>query len=225
MPSPGPLKAGSAAARCYQLAISRPSLGLAADAAGFPSRTERNVHWPDASWRSAVCAWAKDRRCSSSPGPASSNRPTSASASPRRSRRSAPRLGIPCVFKASFDKANRTAAASFRGPGLEAGLRTLEEVRRRFDLPVLSDVHLAEQCAPAAQALDALQIPAFLCRQTDLVVAAARDRQTAQHQEGAVPRAGGHGPGLRQGPRRRQRPAAADRARDGVRLSSARSTT
>jgi len=84
------------------------------------------------------------------------------------------RLGVPCVFKASFDKANRTAAASFRGPGLDAGLRTLEEVRRRFELPVLSDVHLAEQCAPAAQALDALQIPAFLCRQTDLVVAAAR---------------------------------------------------
>jgi 2-dehydro-3-deoxyphosphooctonate aldolase (KDO 8-P synthase) len=84
------------------------------------------------------------------------------------------KLGIPCVFKASFDKANRTAATSFRGPGLEAGLRTLEEVRRRFEMPVLSDVHLSEQCAPAAQALDALQIPAFLCRQTDLVVAAAR---------------------------------------------------
>jgi len=84
------------------------------------------------------------------------------------------RLDFPYVFKASYDKANRTSAASFRGPGLEAGLRTLEEVRRRFDLPVLSDVHLPEHCRPAAETLDALQIPAFLCRQTDLIVAAAR---------------------------------------------------
>jgi 2-dehydro-3-deoxyphosphooctonate aldolase (KDO 8-P synthase) len=83
-------------------------------------------------------------------------------------------LGVPYIFKASFDKANRTSAASFRGPGLEAGLKILEEVRRRFDVPILSDVHLPDQCAPAAQVLDVLQVPAFLCRQTDLVIAAAK---------------------------------------------------
>jgi len=84
------------------------------------------------------------------------------------------RLGIPYIFKASYDKANRTSARSFRGPGLEKGLRILEEVRRRLDVPLLSDVHLPEQCEPAAQVLDVLQVPAFLCRQTDLVVAAAK---------------------------------------------------
>ena len=84
------------------------------------------------------------------------------------------RLGIPYVFKASWDKANRTPDASFRGPGLEAGLRILEEVRAQFDVPVLSDIHLPEQCKPASEVLDVLQIPAFLCRQTDLIVAAAR---------------------------------------------------
>lgn len=84
------------------------------------------------------------------------------------------RMGLPYVFKASFDKANRTSSASFRGPGLDAGLRVLEEVRRATGAPVLSDVHEPAQCPPAAQALDVLQIPAFLCRQTDLIVAAAR---------------------------------------------------
>ena len=84
------------------------------------------------------------------------------------------RLGVPYVFKASYDKANRTSDASFRGPGLEAGLRILEEVRAQFDVPVLSDLHWIEQCKPASEVLDVLQIPAFLCRQTDLIVAAAR---------------------------------------------------
>ena len=82
-------------------------------------------------------------------------------------------LGLPAVFKASYDKANRTSIHSFRGPGLEKGLRILEDVRRAFDLPVLSDVHLPQECAPAAEVLDCLQIPAFLCRQTDLLTAAA----------------------------------------------------
>jgi 2-dehydro-3-deoxyphosphooctonate aldolase (KDO 8-P synthase) len=86
----------------------------------------------------------------------------------------ADRLKIDLVFKASYDKANRTSVASFRGPGLEEGLRILEKVRRTSGLPVLSDVHEKVQVASAADVLDAIQIPAFLCRQTDLVVAAAK---------------------------------------------------
>ncbi len=78
------------------------------------------------------------------------------------------------VFKSSFDKANRSAGDSFRGPGLEKGLSILSEVKERTDLPVLTDVHEVEQCAIAAEVADVLQIPAFLCRQTDLIVAAAR---------------------------------------------------
>jgi 2-dehydro-3-deoxyphosphooctonate aldolase (KDO 8-P synthase) len=77
------------------------------------------------------------------------------------------------VFKSSFDKANRSAGGSFRGPGLEKGLSILSEVKEKTDLPVLTDVHEPEQCAIAAEVADVLQIPAFLCRQTDLIVAAA----------------------------------------------------
>lgn len=84
------------------------------------------------------------------------------------------RLGLGYVFKASFDKANRSAIGSFRGPGLDEGLRILSEVRERVGVPVLTDVHSVEQVAPAAAVADILQIPAFLCRQTDLLVAAAR---------------------------------------------------
>jgi 2-dehydro-3-deoxyphosphooctonate aldolase (KDO 8-P synthase) len=82
-------------------------------------------------------------------------------------------LGVPIIFKASFDKANRSVAGAARGPGLEAGLRLLERVRADSGLPVLTDVHEPRQCAPAAGVCDALQIPAFLCRQTDLIEAAA----------------------------------------------------
>jgi 2-dehydro-3-deoxyphosphooctonate aldolase (KDO 8-P synthase) len=78
------------------------------------------------------------------------------------------------VFKSSFDKANRSAGDSFRGPGLEKGLSILSEVKERTDLPILTDVHEPEQCAIAAEVADVLQIPAFLCRQTDLILAAAR---------------------------------------------------
>ncbi|HEX5725925.1 MAG TPA: 3-deoxy-8-phosphooctulonate synthase, partial [Longimicrobiaceae bacterium] len=81
-------------------------------------------------------------------------------------------LRLPVVFKASFDKANRSAPGSPRGPGLDEGLRRLEAVRSAAGLPLLTDVHEAAQCAPAAQVVDALQIPAFLCRQTDLLAAA-----------------------------------------------------
>jgi 2-dehydro-3-deoxyphosphooctonate aldolase (KDO 8-P synthase) len=84
------------------------------------------------------------------------------------------RLKLPLVFKASFDKANRSSGKSFRGPGLESGLRTLAEVKRVTGLPVLTDIHEREQVAPAAEVCDILQIPAFLARQTDLVQAAGR---------------------------------------------------
>jgi 2-dehydro-3-deoxyphosphooctonate aldolase (KDO 8-P synthase) len=82
-------------------------------------------------------------------------------------------LGVPAIFKASYDKANRSSIGSFRGPGIEQGLAILAEVKRRFGLPLLSDVHAAAQCAAAATVLDVLQVPAFLCRQTDLLLAAA----------------------------------------------------
>ncbi|HUZ05209.1 MAG TPA: 3-deoxy-8-phosphooctulonate synthase [Acidobacteriaceae bacterium] len=83
-------------------------------------------------------------------------------------------LGIPYIFKASYDKANRTSVSSFRGPGLTEGCRILRSVAKATGLPVLTDVHQVEDCAPVADAVDVLQIPAFLCRQTDLLLAAAR---------------------------------------------------
>ncbi len=82
--------------------------------------------------------------------------------------------GVPIVFKSSFDKANRTSYGAFRGPGLEAGLRVLERVKRETGLPVLTDIHEPNQAAAAAEVVDILQIPALLSRQTDLIVAAAR---------------------------------------------------
>ena len=83
-------------------------------------------------------------------------------------------VGLPYVFKASFDKANRTSVSSFRGVGLEEGLRVLGEVREQVGVPVLTDVHLPSQAEAAARVVDVLQIPAFLCRQTDLITAAGR---------------------------------------------------
>jgi 2-dehydro-3-deoxyphosphooctonate aldolase (KDO 8-P synthase) len=84
------------------------------------------------------------------------------------------RVRVPLIFKASFDKANRTSGASFRGPGLEEGLRVLAAIKDRFHVPVLTDIHEPQQARAAAGVADILQIPAFLCRQTDLLVAAAR---------------------------------------------------
>ncbi len=86
----------------------------------------------------------------------------------------AERLRLPLVFKASFDKANRSSGRSFRGPGLEEGLRTLEEVKRKTGLPVTTDIHECHHAEPAAQVCDLLQVPAFLARQTDLLLAAGR---------------------------------------------------
>jgi 2-dehydro-3-deoxyphosphooctonate aldolase (KDO 8-P synthase) len=82
-------------------------------------------------------------------------------------------IGLSFVFKSSYDKANRTSIESFRGPGIDKGLRMLSDVKSRFDIPIISDVHSIEEIKPAAQVLDALQIPAFLCRQTDLILAAS----------------------------------------------------
>ena len=86
----------------------------------------------------------------------------------------ATRLDLPLIFKASFDKANRTSADAARGMGLDATLRAFDDIRRRTGRPVLTDVHLPEHCARVAEVVDVLQIPAFLCRQTDLLEAAAR---------------------------------------------------
>jgi len=83
-------------------------------------------------------------------------------------------LGLPFIFKASFDKANRSSLQSYRGPGLEAGLRQLAEVKSRIGVPIATDIHEIEQAEAVAEVADVVQIPAFLCRQTDLVVAGAR---------------------------------------------------
>ena len=84
------------------------------------------------------------------------------------------KLGIPYVFKASFDKANRSSITSFRGPGLEEGLRIFEEIKATFNVPIITDVHEKEQAEPVAEVVDIIQLPAFLSRQTDLVAAMAK---------------------------------------------------
>lgn len=96
----------------------------------------------------------------------------------------ADRLGVPLIFKASFDKANRTSGKSFRGPGLQEGLKTLAAVRERTGLPVLTDIHECWHAAPAGQACDVLQIPAFLARQTDLIQAAAKTGKAVNVKKG-----------------------------------------
>ena len=83
------------------------------------------------------------------------------------------KLGIPYVFKASFDKANRSSIHSYRGPGMDEGLRILEEIKHSFNIPVITDVHEVSQCAPVAEVCDIIQLPAFLARQTDLIQAMA----------------------------------------------------
>jgi 2-dehydro-3-deoxyphosphooctonate aldolase (KDO 8-P synthase) len=93
-------------------------------------------------------------------------------------------LPVQLVFKASFDKANRTSASAFRGHGLDAGLKVLDRVRREFDLPVTTDIHESAHAAPAAEVCDLLQIPAFLCRQTDLLVAAAQTGKAVNVKKG-----------------------------------------
>ena len=94
------------------------------------------------------------------------------------------KLDIPFIFKASYDKANRTSVDSYRGPGLTRGLEVLQKVRRTFSIPVLSDVHRFEEIAPAADVLDVLQVPAFLCRQTDFVIEIARHAKAVNIKKG-----------------------------------------
>ncbi len=96
----------------------------------------------------------------------------------------ASRCGVPVIFKASYDKANRTSMSSFRGPGLDAGLRILADVRARTGLPLLTDIHDPAHAAPAADVVDVLQIPAFLSRQTDLITAAARTGKAVNIKKG-----------------------------------------
>jgi 2-dehydro-3-deoxyphosphooctonate aldolase (KDO 8-P synthase) len=93
-------------------------------------------------------------------------------------------LALPLIFKASYDKANRTSLTSFRGPGLSQGLKILARVKDEVGLPVISDVHQVAEVAPAAEVLDVLQIPAFLCRQTDLLVAAAQTGKVVNIKKG-----------------------------------------
>ena len=93
-------------------------------------------------------------------------------------------LGIPYVFKSSFDKANRTSIKSFRGPGLEKGLQVLAKVKTQVGVPILTDVHTEEQATEAGQVVDVLQIPAFLCRQTDLLIAAANTGKVVNVKKG-----------------------------------------
>ena len=94
------------------------------------------------------------------------------------------RMRVPFIFKASYDKANRTSGTSFRGPGLEDGLRVLAEIKARFGVPVLTDVHDPAQARAAGDVADVLQIPAFLCRQTDLIVAAAETGRVVNIKKG-----------------------------------------
>ena len=96
----------------------------------------------------------------------------------------AARCGMPLIFKASYDKANRTSRTSFRGPGLDAGLRTLADIKSKTGLAILTDIHEPSHAGPAAEVVDVLQIPAFLSRQTDLLVAAARTGKTVNVKKG-----------------------------------------
>jgi len=96
----------------------------------------------------------------------------------------AQRLQIPYIFKASYDKANRTSIKSFRGLGLDKGLEILDEIKRKVSVPVLSDVHSVEEVAQAADVLDVIQIPAFLCRQTDLLTAAGQTKKAVNIKKG-----------------------------------------
>jgi 2-dehydro-3-deoxyphosphooctonate aldolase (KDO 8-P synthase) len=93
-------------------------------------------------------------------------------------------LGIDYVFKASFDKANRTSASSYRGPSMEGGLEILSRVKKDLDVPLVTDVHESYQCADVAEVVDVLQIPAFLCRQTDLLIAAAKTGKAVKVKKG-----------------------------------------
>ena len=128
------------------------------------------------------------------------------------------RLGVFFVFKASYDKANRTSAKSFRGPGLEEGLAVLADVRARVGVPVLTDVHTEAQATAAARVADILQIPAFLCRQTDLIAAAVRTGRIVNVKKGQFLSPEEMGQVIQQGRECRWEETSADRARHDLRL-------
>ncbi|WP_196593073.1 3-deoxy-8-phosphooctulonate synthase [Pectinatus sottacetonis] len=102
----------------------------------------------------------------------------------KRAKEIAQKLGIPYIFKASFDKANRSSYKGFRGPGLKEGLAIIKRIKKELKVPVISDVHTEEQVEPAAQVLDIIQIPAFLCRQTDLLYTAAKSGKIVNVKKG-----------------------------------------
>jgi 2-dehydro-3-deoxyphosphooctonate aldolase (KDO 8-P synthase) len=102
----------------------------------------------------------------------------------RKLKERADKRGLPFIFKASFDKANRTSHSSFRGPGLEEGLAILGRIKTKLGVPVTTDIHEIDQVAPAAEVIDLLQVPAFLCRQTDLIVACARSGKAVSIKKG-----------------------------------------
>ena len=108
---------------------------------------------------------------------------------------------MPFIYKSSFDKANRSSGKSFRGPGIDEGLKILADVRAQLDVPVLTDVHDIEQVAPVAAVVDMLQTPAFLCRQTDFIRACAATLKPVNIKR-PVPGAARHAPGGPEGPRR-----------------------
>ena len=95
-------------------------------------------------------------------------------------------LNINWIFKGSYDKANRSSISSFRGPGIEEGLRMLEKVKSEFNVPIITDIHETSQAEQAAEVSDVIQIPAFLCRQTDLVIAAAKTKKNYSVQKTAI---------------------------------------
>lgn len=94
------------------------------------------------------------------------------------------RLGIPFIYKSSYDKANRSSSASFRGPGMEKGLEILADVRKQFNIPVITDVHTEQEVGPVASVVDVIQTPAFLCRQTDFIQACARSGKPVNIKKG-----------------------------------------
>ncbi|MBQ7476118.1 MAG: 3-deoxy-8-phosphooctulonate synthase [Selenomonadaceae bacterium] len=102
----------------------------------------------------------------------------------RRTKEIADKLGMPYIFKASFDKANRSSIESFRGPGMKEGLKILAAIKSELNVPIITDIHESSQAAPVAEVADILQIPAFLCRQTDLLVAAAKTGRAVNVKKG-----------------------------------------
>ena len=106
-----------------------------------------------------------------------------------RLKKIASNLGISVIFKSSFSKDNRSSLDFYQGPGLDEGLKLLAKVKREFELPILTDIHYPYQAAPAAEVVDVLQIPAYLCMQSELVVAAAKTGRRREHQARSVHRA------------------------------------